>query len=64
MLYPINQMVEKSFESNVEVHIIFINFKKVFDILKEIHIMRKNAYNMGIPTKLITSVMRTPRQQY
>lgn len=57
-IYTINQIIEKSFEQNIELHILFIDFKQAFDCLKRETIL-KEAEKIGIPYKIVNLMKMT-----
>jgi Reverse transcriptase (RNA-dependent DNA polymerase)/Endonuclease/Exonuclease/phosphatase family len=57
-IHTLTQVIEKCYERDIDLHVIFIDFKQAFDSLKR-NIMIKDAKRLGVPAKLIRMVKMT-----
>jgi hypothetical protein len=51
-IYALNQIIEKSKEYNIEIHVVFIDFRKAFDSIKHNHIIRASI-DQGTDPKIV-----------
>lgn len=58
VIHNITQIVQKAYESGIDLHILFIDFGQAFDIIKSIT-LTKDAEEFGIPAKLIELIKVT-----
>lgn len=51
-IHTLNQITQKCYEHNIEIEILFVDFKQAFDSVKRNTVI-KDAQKLGIPNKLI-----------
>ena len=59
-IHAVKQIVEKCCENNIELHIVFIDFKQAFDSLER-NVLLRDMKEIGIPNKLIRLTRMTMR---
>ena len=62
-IFCIRQMLGKKFECNVEVHQLFIDFKKAYDSVRR-EVLYKIILEFGIPSKLVSLIKMSLTEIY
>ena len=57
-IYIRNQIIQKCYEKNIELQILFIDFKQAFDSLKR-QVVIEDGKRLGIPNKILRLIQRT-----
>jgi len=59
-IFTLDQLIEKTKEYNIDVHLLFIDFSKAFDSVSH-NYMWQTLVNQGIPKKWIQTIMEIYR---